>query len=122
MGTKMTYAARAELTTVVRRRYCCAAGRNASGSGAGVSHSQGQRLTALIEVLMSLRSQGYPSRRASQSDTPSFDGRRLTVEIGIPNERVARLMLSNWTTLTNIRMSSRSAMGDHFAVFGNQIP
>jgi hypothetical protein len=31
-------------------------------------------------------------------------------------------MLSNWTTLTNIRMSSRSAMGDHFAVFGNQIP
>ena len=31
-------------------------------------------------------------------------------EIGIPNERAARLMLSNWATLTNIRMSSRFAM------------
>src|SRR6267154_5395219 len=49
-----------------------------------------------------------------RSDTPSFDSstdnRRLTVEIGIPNERAARLMLSNWATLTNIRMLSRSAM------------
>src|SRR5258705_6213948 len=48
------------------------------------------------------------------SDTPSFDSstdnRRLTVEIGIPNERAARLMLSNWATLTNIRTSSRFAM------------
>src|SRR5712675_1261737 len=50
-----------------------------------------------------------------RSDTPSFDSstdnRRLTVEIGIPNERAARLMLSNWATLTNIRTSSRFAMG-----------
>ena len=34
-----------------------------------------------------------------KSDTPSFvsstDSRRLTVEIGIPNERAAWLMLSN---------------------------
>src|SRR5882757_4293811 len=49
-----------------------------------------------------------------RSDTPSFDSstdnRRLTVEIGIPNERAARLMLSNWATLTNIRTSSRFAM------------
>src|SRR6202043_1841574 len=55
-----------------------------------------------------------------RSDTPSFDSstdsRRLTVEIGIPNERAARLMLSNWATLTNIRTSSRFAMGSlcHF--------
>src|SRR6202158_1960201 len=49
------------------------------------------------------------------SDTPSFDSstdnRRLTVEIGMPNERAAPLMLSNWATLTNIRTSSRFAMG-----------
>src|SRR6185295_20150217 len=55
-----------------------------------------------------------------RSDTPSFDSsidnRRLTVEIGMPNERAARLMLSNWATLTNIRTSSRAAMGalSHF--------
>src|SRR5580692_2647116 len=55
-----------------------------------------------------------------RSDTPSFDSstdnRRLTVEIGIPNERAARLMLSNWATLTNISTSSRFAMGSlcHF--------
>src|SRR5882762_3312288 len=55
-----------------------------------------------------------------RSDTPSFDSstdnRRLTVEIGMPNERAARLMLSNWATLTNIRTSSRFAMGSlcHF--------
>src|SRR5476649_2429328 len=51
-----------------------------------------------------------------RSNTPSFDSsidnRRLTVEIGIPNERAAWLMLSNWATWTNIRMSSRVAMGD----------
>jgi hypothetical protein len=45
------------------------------------------------------------------SETPSFDSstdnRRLTVEIGIASERAARLMLSNWATLTNIRTSSR---------------
>src|SRR5258708_4443163 len=50
-----------------------------------------------------------------RSDTPSFDSstdnRRLTVELGIPNERAARLMLSNWATLTNIRTSSRFAIG-----------
>src|SRR5207237_6257963 len=49
-----------------------------------------------------------------RSDTPSSDSstdnRRLTVEIGIPSERAARVMLSNWATLTNIRMLSRSAM------------
>src|ERR1700736_886361 len=48
------------------------------------------------------------------SDTPSSDSstdnRRLTVEIGIPSERAARVMLSNWATLTNIRMLSRSAI------------
>src|SRR5450432_3483138 len=48
------------------------------------------------------------------SNTPSFDSstdnRRLTVEIGMPNERAARLMLSNWATLTNIRTSSRFAI------------
>src|ERR1700722_6000694 len=55
-----------------------------------------------------------------RSDTPSFDSstdnRRLAVEIGIPKERAARLMLSNWATLTNIRTSSRFAMGSlcHF--------
>src|ERR1700694_2080276 len=55
-----------------------------------------------------------------RSDTPSFDSsidnRRLTVEIGIPNERAARLMLSNWATLPNIRTSSRFDMGalSHF--------
>src|ERR1700722_18522196 len=55
-----------------------------------------------------------------RSDTPSFDSstdkRRLTVEIGMPNERAARLMLSNWATLTNISTSSRFAMGSlcHF--------
>src|SRR5580704_14906899 len=54
------------------------------------------------------------------SDTPSSDSstdkRRLTVEIGIPNERAARLMLSNRATLTNINTSSRFAMGSlcHF--------
>jgi hypothetical protein len=32
------------------------------------------------------------------------------VEIGIPNERAARLMLSNWATTTNIRMLLRSAV------------
>src|SRR3984893_7007778 len=49
-----------------------------------------------------------------RSDTPSSDSstdnRRLTVEIGIPSERAARVMLSNWATLTNIRMLSRSAI------------
>src|SRR2546430_14568142 len=55
-----------------------------------------------------------------RSDTPSFDSstdnRRLTVEIGMPNERAARLMLSNWATWTNIRTSSRFAMASlcHF--------
>src|SRR5450432_2125149 len=48
-----------------------------------------------------------------RSDTPSSDSstdnRRLTVEIGIPSERAARVMLSNWATLTNTRMLSRSA-------------
>src|SRR6202008_1442792 len=52
------------------------------------------------------------------SDTPSSDSitdnRRLTVEIGIPNERAARLMLSNWATLTNIRTSSRFDTGGTF--------
>jgi hypothetical protein len=49
-----------------------------------------------------------------RSDTPRFDSstdnRRLTVEIGIPNERAARLMLSNWATLTNITTSWRFAI------------
>src|ERR1700733_15716179 len=48
-----------------------------------------------------------------RSDTPSSDSstdnRRLTVEIGVPSERAARVMLSNWATLTNIRMLSRTA-------------
>src|SRR4029077_6181608 len=48
-----------------------------------------------------------------RSDTPSSDSstdnRRLTVEIGIPRERAARVMLSNWATLTNTRMLSRCA-------------
>src|SRR6266702_1773198 len=60
------------------------------------------------------------------SDTPSSDSstdnRRLTVEIGIPNERDARLMLSNWATLTNIRILSRSAIASYFATRGNKIP
>jgi hypothetical protein len=58
-----------------------------------------------------------------RSDTPSFDSsidnRRLTVEIGNPNERAARLTLSNGATFTNIRISPRSAMQGHFAIFGN---
>jgi hypothetical protein len=29
----------------------------------------------------------------------------------MPNERAARLMLSNWATLTNVRTSSRFAIG-----------
>src|SRR6201993_4420246 len=57
-------------------------------------------------------------------DTPSFDSstdnRRLTVEIGIPNERAARVMLSNWATLTNIRTSSRAAI-ENSPIFGNLI-
>jgi hypothetical protein len=40
----------------------------------------------------------------------STDNRRLTVEIGIPSERAARLMLSNWATLAKIKTSSRLAM------------
>jgi hypothetical protein len=62
----------------------------------------------------------------ASSDTPSFDSsndnRRLTVEIGMPNERAARLMLSNCATLTNIRTSSTFCHKSHFAIFGNWIP
>jgi hypothetical protein len=61
-------------------------------------------------------------RSETPSSDSSTDNRRLTVEIGIPNERAARLMLSNWATLTKIRMLSRSAMDGHFASYGNQIP
>src|ERR1700681_2186068 len=73
-----------------------------------------QRLLALAEVLPLLRSQGDAPRGTLRSETPrpdsSTDNRRLTVEIGIPSERAARVMLSNWATLTNIRMLSRSAI------------
>jgi hypothetical protein len=56
------------------------------------------------------------------SNDSSTDNRPLTVEIGIPNERAARLMLSNRATLTNVRTSSRFATGGHSAIFGNWFP
>lgn len=52
---------------------------------------------------------------------PSSDNRRLTVEIGIPSERAARVMLSNLATLTNIGMLFGSAV-THFAIDGNKFP
>jgi NAD(P)-dependent dehydrogenase (short-subunit alcohol dehydrogenase family) len=55
-----------------------------------------------------------PGAVRRSSDTPRCDSsterRRLTVEIGIPSERAARLMLSNCATFTKIRMLSRSAI------------
>src|SRR5882724_12395825 len=49
-------------------------------------------------------------RRDTPSSDSSTDNRRLTVEIGIPSERAARVILPNWATFTNIRMLSRSAI------------